>query len=52
MKASHYTTPRQMRDASWTSGSVSYSRQPWRVSDLAIAAVAVLAAVLVTLGAI
>ena len=50
MKQSHYTTPRQMRDASWTSGSVSYSRQPWRSADLAVAAIAVAVLALIAIG--
>jgi hypothetical protein len=48
----NYTTPRQMRDGNWTLGSVSYSRQPWRASDLAIAAVAVAVAALIVMGVI
>jgi hypothetical protein len=52
MKASHTQTPRLMRDATWTVGSVSYSRQPWRMSDFAIAAVAVAVAALIVMGVI
>jgi hypothetical protein len=51
-KPSHYSTPRQMRDCQWASGSVSYSRQPWRFSDLAVAAIAVAVCVLIVMGAI
>lgn len=45
-------TPRQMRDCQWASGSVSYTRQPWRVADLAVAAIAVAVCLLIVIGAI
>ena len=51
MKPSHFSTPRQMRDANWTSGSVS-ATQSGHPSTLVIALIAVAACLLVVFGVI
>lgn len=51
MKPSHTTTPRQMRDGSWSYGSVSADTDDrHRVYDLVIAVIAVAVLALIAIG--
>ncbi len=53
MKPSHTSTPRQMRDGSWTFGSVSADPETrHRFCDLLVAILAVAALALISIGVI
>lgn len=50
MKPSHTSTPRQMRDGSWSYGSVSATEDRHRAYDLVIAVIAVAVLALIAIG--